>query len=224
MSVMTVSRETGSGGHYIAEKVAQILGFHVADKNVIGRVYSKYCLNEFGTDSGYIPDCWTYFDSPADERREFMVSTLNQVVQALAHQDNMVIIGRSGFAILAEFVEVLHVRIQAPIQVRIKRLMERRNITGSDQAEALVREGDRVRAAFIERFYGRRWDCSKSFDMVLDMGKISDEIAIDCLVMAIKGQQIQPHLSMRSLASIHVDPILTAVVAEELSLKPARRK
>src|SRR5712692_3953016 len=178
MSVITISRETGSGGRHIAQQVAQALGYGLVDKNTIGRVYSSYAGGEFGIDIGYVPDFWTHFELPPDERRERMVNTLNHVILALAQQDNMVIVGRSSFAVLAEFADVLNVRIQAPLHIRIKRVMERRKIAGPDQAEALVRESDRVRTAFIEGFYGNRWNSSKSFDLVIDTGKISEELAV----------------------------------------------
>jgi len=223
MSVMTISRETGSGGRYIAEKVAQTLGYRLVDKNAIGRIYGRYCGDEFGMDVGYIPDFWNRFDLPTDERRGFMVDALNRVILALAHHDNIVIVGRSGFAVLAQFADVLNVRIQAPLPIRIKRVMERRNISSPDQAEALVRESDRVRAAFVEEFYGKRWDTSKSFDVVIDTGKISEELATSWLAHAVKGLQAQSILGVRAVGTIQVEPGLPSIISEELNFHAVHR-
>jgi cytidylate kinase len=222
MTVMTISREIGSGGRYIAEKVAQTLEYRLVDKTTIGKVYSRYAGAEFGVEVGYVPDFWTRFDWPADERRERMVEALNRVVLALAHQDNMVILGRSGFAILAEFADVLHVRIQAPIQFRIKQVMERRKIASVAQAEALVRESDRVRAAFVEGFYGSRWDKTQAFNVVIDTSKVSEQLAVDWLVQAAKALPAQPRFGMRLVSTIQVDPILAAILAEELDSQVVR--
>ncbi len=38
MSVITIPRELGSEGSYIAEKVAQALGYHFADKKTLEEV------------------------------------------------------------------------------------------------------------------------------------------------------------------------------------------
>src|SRR5262249_11746281 len=105
MAVMTISRETGSGGRYISGEDARALEYKLADKNTIGRIYARYGAGEFGLDVGYVPDLWTVFDTPIDDRRHFMVESLNRVILALAHQDNMVIIGRSGFAVLGKFAD-----------------------------------------------------------------------------------------------------------------------
>ena len=221
MPVVTISRETGSGGRYIAEKVAHALKYDLADKNTIGRICGRYGRDEFGIDLGYMPDLWTRFDSPPDDQRVMMVDMLNDVIQALAHRDNIVIVGRSGFAVLAEFADVLNVRIQAPLSIRIKRVMERRRIPSLDQAEALVKQSDNVRAAFIEAFYGSPWDRSKPFDVVIDTSKISEELAIDWLVGAVSAWPLQPILGTHTVSTIWVDPILTTIVSEELSFNDA---
>src|SRR5271166_5899190 len=105
MSIITISRETGSQGRYIAEMAAQTLGYHLVDKNTIGRVFSAYNEAEFGT-VGYVPDLWTHFDAQVGEERELMVDALNRVILALAHFGNMVILGRSSFAVLVGFSDV----------------------------------------------------------------------------------------------------------------------
>ncbi len=224
MPVVTISRETGSGGRYIAEKVARALKYDLADKNTIGRVYGRYGRDEFGIDLGYVPEFWTRFDSPTDNERTLMINTLNHVILALAHRDNIVILGRSGFAVLADFADVLNVRIQAPLLIRIKRVMERRKITVPEQAEALVRESDRVRAGFIEGFYGRTWDRSSSFDVVVDTGKLSEEFVVNWLAQAVQALSRLPLHGTHTVNTIQVDPILAGIVTEELSFQAAYHK
>jgi cytidylate kinase len=221
MCVLTISRETGSGGRYIAENVSKALGYALVDKHTIGRICGQYGRNEFGWDVGYVPEFWSRFDSPSDDQRALMVYTLNQVILGLAHRDNIVILGRSSFAVLAGFADVLSVRIQAPLPVRIQRVMARRNIATPEQAEALVRESDRVRAAFIEGFYGSRWDTAKSFDAVIDTAKVSEELASTWLVQAVQDLHSRPLSGERTVSTILVDPLMVSILAEELSYQAA---
>jgi cytidylate kinase len=219
MAVITISRETGSGGYSIAEQVARALQYKLVGKDLIGRVLSQYGADGNTSPSGYFPDFWTRFEQPINEQREFMVETLNRVILALAHQDDMVIVGRSGFAILAVFEDVLNVRIQAPLAIRIQRVMDRRRISKPARAEALVRESDRVRAAFIDGFYGSRWDSARGFDVVIDTGKVSEKLATDWLIQAVKGLQEQFAPGGHTVDTIYVDPILTTLVTNELQSK-----
>jgi hypothetical protein len=40
------------------------------------------------------------------------------------------------------------------------------------RAEAIVREGDKVRSSFVSSIYGLRWDSMERFDLVMDTSKI----------------------------------------------------
>lgn len=216
MSVITISRETGSGGHQIAERVAHTLDYRLVDKAIIGRVYSRYACDEFGLDVGYVPELWSRFDVPNHERRVLMVDLLNQVILALAHLDRMVIVGRSSFAVLAGFSDALNVRIQAPLATRIKRIAERRNIADTKQAEALVKQSDTLRAGFIEGFYGSQWDSARAFDFVIDTDKIALDMATRWLIQAAQALSADSHASIKTLKAIQVVPALASIVAEEI--------
>jgi cytidylate kinase len=217
MSVITISREFGSGGSSIAEKVAQTLGYHFTDKDTIGRVLTQYGLPEFKTEYDAVPPSfWTRFDTQRMERREMMVSLLNQTILALAHHGDTVILGRCGFAVLRGYADVLNVRIQASLPLRIKRVMDRRNIADSGRAEAAVKEGDKIRAAFVETFYGARWDAAGAFDVVIDTDKVSADLAAAWLVEAAKALQGRRGPEAHTTRTIQADSTLAAAVADEL--------
>ena len=144
MAVITISRELGSDGDSIARQVASILGYHFVDKAFIGNVLSQYGLVEFDREYDALPTFWEKFNAQKEERREMMVDMLNRVVRAVAQHDNVIILGRSGFAILSGYSDVFNVRIQAPFPLRVKRVMVSKNIT-LYQAEDIIREGDRIR-------------------------------------------------------------------------------
>jgi cytidylate kinase len=222
MAVITVSRKLGSGGDYIAKEVAQTLGYHYVDKTFIGEVLSQYGLVEFGAEYDSIPSFWEKFDAQKEERREIMVSMLNRVMRAVAYHGNVVIQGRSGFFLFESYTDVLNVRIQAPLAFRIEQIMQEEKIT-RDAAEALVKQGDEVRATFIKSFYNIQWDASTAFDVLIDTSKISPEIAVKWMVEAArelekKGQGEQP-----STAAIQVDPILAAAISSGLKCNVAHR-
>jgi len=102
-----------------------------------------------------------------------------------------VILGRSGFAILQGFADVLNVRIQSPFAVRVNRVMVQQALTAG-QAEALVRDNDKTRTAFVESFYKARWDAASAFDLVVDTSKVSPDLATAWLVAAAKALDGRP--------------------------------
>lgn len=222
MAVITVSRKLGSGGDYIAKEVADILGYHYVDKEFIGAVLDQYGLVGFDEEYNSIPSFWEKFNAQKEERREMMVAMLNRVMRAVAHHGNVVIQGRSGFSLFEGYTDVLNVRIQAPLAFRIERLMKREKIT-HDEAEAIVKQGDEVRSTFIKSFYNIQWDASTAFDVLINTSKVSPEMAVKWLVEAVKELERKGLDEEPSTASIQVDPILAAAIANELKCKTNHR-
>jgi cytidylate kinase len=212
MAVLTISREFGSEGRTIAEWVAQTLGFHLVDKRTIDGVLSQYGFTDFRQEYDTAPGFWGRLDS----RKTEMVRMLDRVIEAVAQRGDAVILGRGSFAVLGDFADVLNVRIQAPLSLRIKRVMERQQITEPDRAEVAVKESDKVRAAFIESFYDVRWNDATAFDMVIDTGKVSPELAVTELVEIVRALDGRKGADERTSSAIEVDPILVKAVAEEL--------
>ena len=83
MSVITISREFGSEGDSIAERVAQTLGYHFVDKEFVGTVLSQYGLVEFDREYETLPSFREKFNAQREKRRDVMVDMLNQVVRAV---------------------------------------------------------------------------------------------------------------------------------------------
>ena len=156
MSVITISREFGSEGDSIAHKVAQALGYHFVDQKFIGIILGQYGYVEFDKEYASLPTFWERFDAQREKERDVMVGMLNRVIQAVARHGNVVILGRSGFEVLSGFADVLHVRLQAPFLVRVRRVMSQQSIP-FEQAEEIVKKSDKVRVAFVEEFYRVSW-------------------------------------------------------------------
>lgn len=221
MAVITISRELGSEGGLIAETVARALGYHLADKNTLEKVLNEYGLMEFERMYDNIPGFWDRFDAHRMERRAVLIDMLNKAIRALAHHGNMVIVGRGGFAVLAGLADVLHVRIQAPLSLRIKRAIEDPLIAEPSRAELLAKENDRIQKAFVESVYGAQWDSVKGFDLVIDTGKIQPDRAAAWIVEAVKQLKVPDESGVRTAARLEVDRILAATVKEFFSCEKA---
>lgn len=212
MAVITISREMGSEGTYVAKKVAQELGYHFVDKNLIEQILNQYGFVQFEKEYESGPGFWTRFDG----LRVRMVEFSNRVIEAVARQDNVVIEGRGSFAVLHNFVDVLNVRVQAPFAVRVNRVMAQQGISDLDKAEAIVKESDKVRIAFVESWYGVRWDSANAFDVVIDTGKVSPDLAVAWLVEAVNDLKKRQVGDQPTTAQIQVDYVLNGVVSEAL--------
>lgn len=217
MAVITISREAGSGGNYIAEKTAEALGYHCADRETAIAVMEEYGFSRFEDE----------FDAKSSFRLEQvrsgrqrpelrpMVDLLPQISLALARHGNVVILGRGSFSVLGGLADVLNVRVQAPFSQRVKWFMEQEGLT-QGEAETLVRDRDEVRASFVQSWYGARLDDARLFDLVIDTGKVPLDRAVAWLVEMARVLETQKGGPGRTTQSLEVDPALLATVASQL--------
>jgi cytidylate kinase len=181
-------------------------------------VLSQYGLVEFDKEYETLPGFWDQFNAQREKRRDVMVEMLNRVIKAVAQHGNVVILGRSGFAVLDGFTDVLNIRIWAPLPVRTKRVMEQQNITAF-QAEDLIQENDQVRSNFVKSFYGVQWQDASRFDLIVNTSKISSYSTVLWLVEAAKLLEERAVEGQLAAASIQVDPILSIAIADTLKCK-----
>jgi len=222
MSVITISREFGSEGDAIAQQVAQTLSYHFVDQKFIGIILSQYGYVEFDKEYATLPTFWERFDAQREQQRDVMVNMLNRVIQAVAHHGNVVILGRSGFEVLGGFADVLHVRLQAPFSVRVGRVMAQQKIS-FEQAESVVKNSDKVRMAFVEEFYKVPWGAIHAFDLVINTGKISPDLAISWVTDIAKASMTSLEIDKPTTASIEVDRILADAVSDVLKCNQVHR-
>ncbi len=212
MTVLTISRESGSGGHHIAEVVAQALCYHFIDKRTIESILIQYGFVEFYKEYEAPAGFWDRLDPHKTE----LIGMLNRVIRGLARHGHLVMLGRGSFVILHDLADVLNVRIKAPLPLRVKRVMQQRGIFNPDQAQAVVAESDQVRSAFIETFYGTHLDSTNLFDLVIDTGKVAPDLAADWLIAAMTALPAKLTGLEPTTRTLERDAILAMAIAGAL--------
>lgn len=213
MATITISREYGSEGAKIGQEVAKQLGYDFVDKRIIEGIFRQYGLTKFNDLYTSAPGFWDLTSAT----NLLIVSMLNETMEALAYRGNTVILGRGGFASLGGYADVLNVRIQAPFAARVQQIMVRENLTNRQQAEAYVREDDKARRKFIQMFYNKQWDVESHFDLVIDTGTVTSDMAINWIIEAARV------LEKKDLAAdavitkgLTVDPVLLDAIEKSL--------
>ncbi len=197
MAILTISREYGSGGREIGQMVAQKTGYRYVDKERLfqdleqaGARWAKAAreLDEV------CPTVWERFDW---QYRGF-VSQVEALIMAYAAEDNAVIVGRGGSVLLREVPFCLKVRLVAPLEVRLERIMLRESLSRA-AAERLIKQVDGERACFIKANYGVDWDSEDLVDMTLNTAALSYEQVVELLLegLADKDRLATPEAKAR---------------------------
>ncbi len=210
MAVITVSRQYGSGGDEIAARVCESLGCRSFDKRLMAQVASDIGLSDqeivdfsedeykvrgflerlfrtqrvvarVGTWTADVRGARTRAVKDLDEAQA--VNLVRALVRRAAEEGNVLIVGRGGQAILQGEPDVLHVRIEAPTDLRIQRVREAEGLN-EDEARRRVIESDRAARDYLRRFYDVDWSDPQLYDLVINTRRISPAAAAEHIVKA----------------------------------------
>ncbi len=182
MSVITISRQMGSLGTEIAQKVAGQLQYEYLDRGGIEQGLTAYGLAapEVEKFDEKNPPFWANWQN---QGRKFF-HAMQMVIYEAARKDKVVIVGRGGQLLLREIPGVLHVRIIAPLQDRVRRLVEK---DGGNEKESLriLKQSDRDSGGFIRSFFDADWENADLYDLTINTHCLPVDVGVDMILCAI---------------------------------------
>ncbi len=203
-NVVTISRETGSGAHVIAERLATRLQagappsarpWTVFDKNLIEQVLEDHHLPA-RLAHHVSEDHTSRFEDIMNEVFEIrppaweLVEQTAETILRLAHLGNVILIGRGANLVAARLPNALHVRLVSPLEQRIAHLREMRKLAAQEAAETLKRE-DRGRARYLKKYYKADASDPLNYHLIINTGLVGYDAAVELIVHALKAGAAQ---------------------------------
>lgn len=190
-SIITISREYGSGGRFIGKKLADKLNIPFYDNELIIMAAKKsgyaesifenaektsahsllYSLSMFGTSSGV-------YGLPLSDK-VFIIQS--EIIRKLADEGPCVIIGRCADYVLNEYNNVINVFITSTDENKIKRAVSYYNLN-EENALSNIQKINKKRAAYYGYYTGEIWGNAQNYDLSIN----SDSIGIDNAVEMIE--------------------------------------
>jgi cytidylate kinase len=215
MAVVTISRQFGSGGDEIAALVCEALGYHYFDKNLMIRIATEASLSptevvDFSEDNyktltfldrlfswtgpRTVAHVGSWGEANSGARTKIArdldeaqtIAFVQSTILAAYKKGNMVIIGRGSQVVLKGKPDVLHVRIEAPLDTRNIRISQQFNASLGG-AQDIAIEHDRTAADYLKRFYNIDWADSAHYDVVINTGKLDFKTATDLIITSVKA-------------------------------------
>ncbi len=220
MNVITVARQIGSRGDWIAEQVAAKLQYEYVDRKLVEEIAQitdtspeeverydekgegpvKHFLKrllvpevapgtfplsaaayapEFGLEFSYVREHnssgVTYLDRGT---YQLLITTL---MQDFGQTGRAVIVGRASQVILGDHPAACHLKIVAPFEQRVEQIMRSRDMD-RDNAHKLAEQHDGWRKAYLRNAHKADWDDPLLYDLTINTGRVSPEVAVDIIV------------------------------------------
>ena len=208
MAVITLSRQLESGGDEVARLLCERLGYQRFDKVAMAQLGQEMGLAtgaiQGATDfkpaaKGLLERWFGNYEDPitgdpntltfglrSDALQDLTIANLMDIINAGYKKGNVVIVGRGGMAALQNKPDVLHVRILAPVALRVKRLMEHESLMQED-AQKRIRERDLSDVGWIKRYFGLDSHEPSLFDLIINTAKYTPADAVDLILKALEA-------------------------------------
>jgi len=184
--VITISRQLGSGGAYLGQKLAKNLNIFYADREIISQTAKHLSILEGDLESRdeKTSSFWeSFFQSytftsdmfvlprilPPTDRELFIAET--NVIERIVKERSAVIIGRCSSHILHDHPNHVSIFLHAKKTFRNERIQKLYNVS-EEVAAKMIAQSDKERALYYHTFTGKEWMDVRLYDISLDTSKI----------------------------------------------------
>lgn len=184
--VITISREYGSGGHYVGELLAKKMGINFYDKNLISLISEKSGLSkEYVKENEQKLASFKYEDNNDD--RIFIAE--EKVMKDLAKKESCIIVGRCADYILKDNKDTIKVFLYSSSQDRVKRAVKYYNLD-EDKALKEINKINNERAKHYKYYTNRDWYDFANYDIALNVDYLGVDKTAELLEQIIKEYSI----------------------------------
>ncbi len=180
--VLTLSRELGAGEKGFAAALAERLSLRLYDRELLEQETVRLGIPQAEIEK--------IDERPAGIFQRFRpgsiyqryIEALERIIRELADRGDVILVGRGGNCFLRDDPRAFHVRLVAPLPVRLRRVMEYRWVR-EDVAKKLITESDSQRRSFYESYFGVDWADPLEYHITVNSGRLGPA-ALDLVAYA----------------------------------------
>lgn len=199
-TIITIGRQFGSGGREIGEKVAEHFGIKCFDKELLTRAAkeSGFCEemiqnhDERPTNSflyNLVMDTYSFgynsssfVDMPISHK-VFLAQF--DTVKKIADEGPCVIVGRCADYALADYKNSLHLFIYGDMDVKIKRIAGKYNLT-DEKAKDMIIKKDKQRSSYYNYYSSKKWGQAESYDLCINSSVLGVDGTVNLIIQYIE--------------------------------------
>ena len=202
--VITINREVGSGGRTVGRKLAEKLGVKYCDKAIVEGLTKKFGLSIERIEEikaqkkSWWKDVNNYYQTlvnsaslPMDAQVKLdnasIFETEKRILQEIAEQSSCVVAGRTGFMVFRKWPNHLNIFIQASMEHRVQRIMQRQNVT-EQKARDIIAKLDADRETYIKKYEDTSRYDTRNYQLVISMDDLSEDDAVNVIMAYINNK------------------------------------
>lgn len=201
--IITIEREYGSGGRIAGKKLAEELGPHFYDdeilkltseKSAVGEQFFRLADEKAGNNLLYKLGAGRKLDiseKPSSTAKlttpENLFKFQSSVIRELANEESCVIVGRAAGFVLdqdEEMERLIRIFVYADKVKKVQRVMEV-DCIDEERAKRRIKKIEQERKAYYKYFTGSEWHSMKNYDLPINTTKLTFDETAELIKMYI---------------------------------------
>lgn len=186
--IITVGREHGTGGRFIAQNLANKLGI---------KFYDDALLEEAAKNSGLATSVFEAYDEQKETfftgmggdlslGQKVFIAQFDAIKKIANSGESCVIVGRCADYVLREYPNVINIFICAPLKARIEHTVKYYGVTEKN-AEAAIIKYDKKRKKYYNFYTDKDWGVADTYDLCVNASIGSDE-TVDAIIAYVEAR------------------------------------
>ena len=195
---ITISREAGAGAQAVCKELIKILASKSESDNIQWTFFDRKLIEKILEDH-HLPkqirkymqeDKYSHLSSAVNELLGLhpshwtLLHESTETVLQLARMGKVVIVGRGGNIITSKLKNTFHVRLIAPLESRVKYVMDVYNLSRKD-AESYIKKEDSARAKYLKSNFFKDIKDPALYHLVLNTASLSYKEAAEIIADAV---------------------------------------
>ena len=201
--VITISRQLGSGGAFLGQRLAFRLNALYLDHEIVRQAAQELKIPEENLvvrdekvtsrwqsvlQSFVDSTSWAYDPPPLDTLNDKnLYKVESDIITRIANQRNAIIVGRGGYYVLRQHPRCLSIFLHADIDFRQRRVQELYHVS-PQEALKLISSIDHDRGSYLRALTGQDWLDARQYHLSLDTGVLGLDKAEDIILDTFRAR------------------------------------
>lgn len=178
MPLIAMTREMGSLGKDVAAGVAARHGKRVVYHEIIEPIANKMRLRKSHVER-FLDGKSGIWERLTTDKTSLSIFTADETFRFLRDGSTGVIRGWGAVHLLKDVPHVIRVRVCAPLETRVSRMMQRLNTDDRASVENEIQMSEEAHTAITKRHFGVNWRDPELYDLVLSTERMSVDECVD---------------------------------------------
>ena len=222
MPLVAITREMGAMGTAIANALADRLSVPVVHHEIIDHLADKMRVRKSHV-VRFLEGATGFIEKLTADNTSIAIFNASELLEFASLSSGVILRGWGAAQLLRPVGHAVRVRICAPFEVRVERMMQRLQSDDRAHVEREIRMSDAAHGAIVRRFFDIDWQDASYYDIVLNTARLDVDRCVDMIETLVRAPRFaETEATLRTLNDMKIEARIRAALRADPVTRNAR--